>query len=55
MVIVYLEKHGKVLVGALEDDKSGNIVDYLSDESKGSVLRKESVEIFSRAKEKVAG
>lgn len=55
MVIVYLEKHGKVLVGALEDKKADNVADYLSAESKGRILRKESVEIFSRAKEKVAG
>ena len=42
-------------MGALEDKQADNVVDYLSMESKGRVLRRKSIETFIRAKEKEAG
>lgn len=46
MVTVYLEKHGKVLVGKLNDNKADAVLDYVCIEGDGEVSRRESKEVF---------
>ena len=52
MVTVYLEKHGKVLVGKLKDKIADAVLDYVSINGEGEVVRSSSNEIFGRDGEK---
>lgn len=54
MVTVFLEKHGKVLVGKLEDNKADAVLDYVCNEGRGAVLRKRSEDVFGRERKKVS-
>ena len=49
MVIVYLEKLGKVLVGKLPDGKAEAVLDYVCNEGRGAVLRKKSEDVFNNS------
>lgn len=46
MVTIYLEKHGKVLVGKLKDKTASAVLDYVCNEGEGEVLRREAKTIF---------
>lgn len=46
MVTVYLERHGKVLVGNLRDKEADAVLDYVCENGRGAVARRESKEVF---------
>jgi len=54
MVTVYLEKHGKVLIGKLRDTAATAVLDYVCNEGEGAVLRQEAKVVFKPHKKRSA-